>query len=671
MLQYVNVRVWKHTHILGFTVPRVDEILSKYAEMSYNNYYKERYDMYLDDYGDSVDKAKEVATIYAEEKTYRDLEQGFQGWEYKFNTVSSSRGDYPFTTITIGVGTDKFSKMAAIACLRVRGNGQGKPGFKKTVLFPKLVFTYTRDLHGPGKELEDLFYEGVKCSSRSMYPDWLSLDGDTTIAEMWHTYGEVIAPMGCLSGDTIITIENNGEIKSISFEELWDDVSNGKIDTVNGIECQPNTVGDKYLYAMPTELKITDSFGNQSSMTNVLAIQRNYCTKWIKIKLKSDYGIIHELKCTLDHPFPVITDRGFERLQACELGIGDRIPFADEFAKQIKDGVILEPVVGTVVSYEFIEEEGYSYDVTTASDRFDANGVVVHNCRAFLSPWYIRGGMKPEDEDDRPVFTGRFNIGAVSLHLPMILAKARQENKDFYQVLDYYLELIRNLHKRTKAYLSEMRASINPLAFCEGGFYGGHLKLTDKIAPLLKSATASYGITALNELNRLYNEKSIYEDGEFPLEVMRYINNKLAEYKHEDNMLYAVYGTPAENLTGLQVKQFRAKYGIVEGVSDREYVSNSFHCHVSEDITPFEKQDKEYRYWNLFAGGRIQYVKYPINYNYTAIAELIRRAMEMGLYEGVNLSLAYCNNCGHEELNMTVCPKCGSEDLCKVERMNG
>ena len=134
-------------------------------------------------------------------------------------------------------------------------------------------------------------------------------------------------------------------------------------------------------------------------------------------------------------------------------------------------------------------------------------------CRGFLSGWYERGGMHPGDDKDEPVFEGRFNIGVVSLHLPMILAKARQENRDFYEVLDYYLEAIRKIHIRTYQYLGEMKASVNPLAYCEGGFYGGHLKYNEKIAPLLKSATASFGITALNELQQLYNGKSIAEDG--------------------------------------------------------------------------------------------------------------------------------------------------------------
>jgi ribonucleoside-triphosphate reductase len=463
----------------GFTVPEVDKILAPYAEKTY----KAAIEKYV---GLGIDQAKAEEVALADVR--REFEQGFQGWEYKFNTVASSRGDYPFITVTAGIGTERFAKMATIEMLNVRRKGQGKKECKKPVLFPKIVFLYDENLHGPGKPLEDVFEAGVRCSAKTMYPDWLSLTGKGYIASMYKQYGKVISPMGC---------------------------------------------------------------------------------------------------------------------------------------------------------------------------------------RAFLSPWYERGGMHPADDKDVPVFVGRFNIGAVSLHLPMILAKSRRESKDFYQVLDYYLNLIRQLHIRTYEYLGNMRASTNPLAYCEGGFLGGHLKLTDKIKPLLKSATASFGITAFNELQMLYNGKSLVEDGAFALEVLEYINKEVERFKEEDGNLYAIYGTPAENLCGLQVKQFRAQYGIVEGVSDREYVSNSFHCHVTEDITPIQKQDLEYRFWELSNGGKIQYVKYPIDYNLPAIKTLVRRAMDMGLYEGVNLSLAYCDDCGHQELSMDVCPKCGSKNLTKIDRMNG
>ena len=463
----------------GFTVPSVDLILEPYAEKSYRRALAK-----YERLGVAADLAEKEALADVK----KEFEQGFQGWEYKFNTVASSRGDYPFITVTAGTGTGQFARMASVAMLEVRKGGQGKTGHKKPVLFPKIVFLYDENLHGPGKPLEDVFEAGVACSAKTMYPDWLSLTGKGYVASMYKKYGKIISPMGC---------------------------------------------------------------------------------------------------------------------------------------------------------------------------------------RAFLSPWYEQGGMHPAFDGDEPVFVGRFNIGVVSLHLPMILAKARKESRDFYEVLDYYLELIRRLHIRTYAYLGEMRASTNPLAYCEGGFYGGHLKLTDKIKPVLKTATASFGITALNELQMLYNGKSLVEDGAFALEVMEHINKRVDEFKEEDGNLYAIYGTPAENLCGLQIRQFREQYGIIEGVSDRPYVSNSFHCHVSEDITPIQKQDLENRFWNLSNGGKIQYVKYPIGYNTLAIKSLIRRAMDMGFYEGVNLSLSYCDDCGHEELQMDVCPKCGSKNLTKIDRMNG
>ncbi len=463
----------------GFTVPAVDEILEPYAKKSH---------MRLVEKYRALDLPEEVVQKVAWKDLEREMEQGFQGWEYKFNSVSSSRGDYPFITMTAGICTSIYGKLATIKMLEVRRKGQGKEGHKKPVLFPKIVFLYDENLHGPGKELEDVFEAGIECSRSTMYPDWLSLTGEGYVPEMYKKYKRVVSPMGC---------------------------------------------------------------------------------------------------------------------------------------------------------------------------------------RAFLSPFFERGGLKPADEKDKPIFVGRFNIGAISLHLPMIYAKAKQENKEFYEVLDYYLNLIRQLHIRTYDYLGEMKASTNPLAYCEGGFYGGHLGIYDKIKPLLKSATASFGITALNELQQLYNKKSLVEDGEFARKTLEYINQRVNEFKEEDGYLYAIYGTPAENLCGVQVQQFRKKYGIIENVSDREYVSNSFHCHVTEDITPIEKQDLEGRFWNLCNGGKIQYVKYPISYNTEAIKTLVRRAMAKGFYEGVNLSLSYCDDCGHEELDMDVCPECGSRNLTKIDRMNG
>ena len=244
----------------GFTVPEVDKLAAPYAEKSYKKY--------VDEYMEIRNQQTFTQEVHewAMQKVERDFEQGFQGIEMKLNTVGSSRGDYPFITMTFGLATDCFGKMASKTFLRVHMTGEGKPGNKKPVLFPKLVFLYDKNLHGEGCINEDVFEAGIDCSCKTMYPDWLSLTGDGYVAEMYKKYGRVVSPMGC---------------------------------------------------------------------------------------------------------------------------------------------------------------------------------------RAFLSPWYERGGMHPADEDDKPIFEGRFNIGAVSLHLPMILAKAREEGKDFYEVLDFYLEIFTSVLMNT------------------------------------------------------------------------------------------------------------------------------------------------------------------------------------------------------------------------------
>ena len=469
----------------GFTIPEVDKLLGYYAEKSYDRY-SDEYRHICDDLGVTVDSNK--ADEYAYNKVKRDVEQGVQGMEMKFNSVASSRGDYPFTAVTFGLGTKRLETLISSTFLKVRKEGQGKEGFKRPVLFPKLSFFYDEELHGEGKELEWLFEEAIDCSSKSMYPDFISLVTGYA-GNMYKKYKTPISRMGC---------------------------------------------------------------------------------------------------------------------------------------------------------------------------------------RASLAPWYKHGGMHPKDDSDVPVYTGRFNMGAIALNFPMYVAKAKDEGKDFYEVLDYYLELVRRLSQKTIEFLSHKKAGINPLGFCEGGFIGGNKDPEDELGiEFLKPMTISFGVIALNEASVLATGKSIAEDDTWAFEVMQYINKYLDRIKEEDDTLYAIYGVPGETAVCTLRDCFVKKYGIIKGVSDKQYFTNSFHCAVYEDITPIHKQDSEYRCFHLTNGGNIQYCRYPVCYNKDAIRALVKRAMENGFYEGVNLELNYCLDCGHQWVEGDVCPKCGTDNIVQIQRMNG
>lgn len=186
----------------GYTLPRVDTVLAPYAEKSYRKYFSE-YLALCKEVNENVknnnttdETISQIANKYALNKVYRDFEQGFQSWEYRFNTVGSSRGDYPFVAVSFGIGQGEFEKMATEVCLKVRMKGQGKEGFKKPVLFPKLTFLYDDNLHGKGKPMEYLFDLALNCSSKTMYPDFLSLTGNGYIPSIYKKYGKVISLMG-------------------------------------------------------------------------------------------------------------------------------------------------------------------------------------------------------------------------------------------------------------------------------------------------------------------------------------------------------------------------------------------------------------------------------------------------------------------------------------------
>lgn len=316
----------------------------------------------------------------------------------------------------------------------------------------------------------------------------------------------------------------------------------------------------------------------------------------------------------------------------------------------------------------------------TVSNLYKETGVITSpmGCRAYLSPW--------ADESGEYHAIGRCNIGAVSINLPIIITRAKIEHPNdwetaFWSMLDDVLENIRSFLKKRYEIISHQKCSSNPLAYTQGGFLFGNKKPDDEVGDLIRYMTASFGITALDEATYLFTGKRMIEDeGKFANRVLRHLNDVVAHFKKEDGHLYALYGTPAESLCATQCKQyadFCKKMGVKNVFENHEhysteYFSNSFHVNVTEEITPFEKQNYEFENFHLCEGGHIQYVRLDNPDNFEAVKACIQRGMEMGFYQGVNFDSAYCQDCGKHSTNVLFeCPHCGSKNISVISRVCG
>ena len=288
-------------------------------------------------------------------------------------------------------------------------------------------------------------------------------------------------------------------------------------------------------------------------------------------------------------------------------------------------------------------------------------------CRSFPTP--LGGYENPQKT------VGLFNVGVVSLNLPLIYMECSKKKLDFIEEVKKYTQMCIDFLDRRYDQIASMKCSSNPLGFCEGGFVGGNKNPDDLVGDIVNNMGASIGITALNELSVLRNGCELHfcdEEGyrnivEVVKAIKELVNKNCSNERH-----YSLYGTPAESLCGTQCEQFRKRFGIVEGVSDKHYFNNSFHMPVTADISPIEKMKHEYELFHLINGGHIQYVRVDEPENKQAIKKLVKYGMKCGFYQGININCISCEDCGeHFRKHPTVCPKCGSKNILEVGRVCG
>ena len=318
-----------------------------------------------------------------------------------------------------------------------------------------------------------------------------------------------------------------------------------------------------------------------------------------------------------------------------------------------------------------VDGEHYRRDVYERSGQT----IAPMGCRAHLSPFI-------EPETGKDVTDGRFNIGAISLNPVKFALESKDINSNFDRekfdaLIEKYSNMVFDILNWRYERVGNLYGSSNPLFWCEGGAWQ-RIRPTQQVkeSNLLDGATASIGYTGLYEMVNAMkgdNWKSVTDEErrQIQAEFLNHVNNIREERSKTDKHPYALYSTPAESLVFTWEKLLTKQYGVISGVTDRDYLTNSFHQPVWIHSSAIDKIDYEKEFHQLAKGGHISYAEFNYGVAPTSLEAIVNYAMRQGMYFGVNVINSVCDDCGQHGDFLMTCDHCGSENILVVERVCG
>lgn len=293
-------------------------------------------------------------------------------------------------------------------------------------------------------------------------------------------------------------------------------------------------------------------------------------------------------------------------------------------------------------------------------------------CRAFLSPY--KGDIN--NVDGQYKLYGRFNMGLTSINLADVGLSAQGDMVEFWKILDDRLQLCYESLMLRYEKLKDVTSDVSPIHWQHGAI--ARLGKHEPIYPLLQNgyATITLGYIGIYEcVKALTGQSHTTPEGEkLAVDIMNHLKQHVLDWKKETGLGFALYGTPSESLTDRFAKLTRKRWGVIEGITDRDFLTNSYHVFVEEPIDAFSKLKFESQFHSISSGGAISYIETPnMSHNVPAIVNLIRFMYENVQYAEFNTKLDYCQVCGFEgeilckDDNKTwYCPNCGNEDKDKM-----
>ncbi|NOH61268.1 anaerobic ribonucleoside-triphosphate reductase [Vibrio sp. RE88] len=303
---------------------------------------------------------------------------------------------------------------------------------------------------------------------------------------------------------------------------------------------------------------------------------------------------------------------------------------------------------------------------------------VVEVTGSFKTPMGCRSFLGTYEENGELIHEGRNNLGVVSLNLPRIAIEAKGDEGKFYEILNTKLELARRALETRIARLENVKARVAPILYMEGAC-GVRLKADEPIANIFKHgrASISLGYIGVHEtINALYgNQTHVYDNSELrqkALDIIKHLKDKVNQWAEESGYGYSLYGTPSENLCSRFCRIDTKEFGVLEGVTEKGYYTNSFHLDVEKKVNPYDKIDFEMPYPQVSSGGFICYGEFPnMQRNVEALENVWDYSYSRVPYYGTNTPIDECYECGYNgEFDCTskgfTCPSCGNHDSTKV-----
>ena len=300
-------------------------------------------------------------------------------------------------------------------------------------------------------------------------------------------------------------------------------------------------------------------------------------------------------------------------------------------------------------------------------------------CRSFLTPWTTKEDLSNSKVKVDSKYYGRFNQGVVTINLVDAGLAAEKDLNCFWNIMNERLELCHKALRLRHERLANTTSDVSPIHWQYGAI--ARLEKGESIHKLLHDgySTISLGYAGLWEcVYALIGKKLTEQDGEeLGLKIMQLMNDKCAQWKSEENIDYSLYGTPLESTTYKFAKAVQERYGIIEGVTDKNYITNSYHIHVTEEINAFDKLETEAKFQKLSPGGAISYVEVPnLQNNIEAVITVIQFIYDNIMYAELNTKSDYCQVCGYdgeiiieEDANGKLywkCPNCDNTDQSKM-----